>query len=451
MRSIERTLLAWVAGALSLGLVVVAIAGYALTLDEMNEVLDADLRNVTAAIAVHHTSASGTATAGPTHPATGDLPANDNVIVTTIWTRDGQRLYLSDPKVDLRFSEVPGLASQHIGETEWIVSTVVRGDRVVQAAQPKAWRMDLASESATQILPPMLVLVVVASGFLIFALRRGLRSLDTATRDVAARSERSLEPIEIDALPREILPLVNAVNGLMARLAGALSAQRQFLADAAHELRTPATALKLQLQLLERSPDEATRNDAMVALKAAVDRSQRLIEQLLQVARSGAEGEPMRSEPVDLSALAREVVGELSIKADHHGIDLGADTEALVMVNCDREQIRVLLNNLVENALRYTPAGGVVDVQVLMHNNQPTIRVVDNGPGIPEAERAWVFDRFRRGEQAVVAGLESGSGLGLAIVRAIANRHGAAVALHTAAGGRGLAVEVVFAPSPTAA
>ena len=369
-------------------------------------------------------------------------------IVTQIWDPGGRRLFTSDPNVTLPFSATEGLSRPIANGEAWVVYTAVQGDGVVQAGQRQAGRSEIAQESAAQILPAMLLLVLFVSGLMVFALRRGLLPLDAAARDVAQRSEHSLDPIPTSEVPRELMPLALSVNGLMSRLSGALSAQRRFLADAAHELRTPATAIRLQAQLVEHSGDEATRALAMTELKAGIERSQRLIEQLLQVSRVGADGEAMYLQPVDLRVLVRSVVGTMSVKADHKGIDLGAETAGELTVNADPDQLIVLLNNLVENALRYTPSGGVVDVVAGRFNHRPALRVIDNGPGIEPADRERVFDRFYRGEQTAVHDA-GGSGLGLAIVRAIAERHDAEVSLHTPESGVGLEVRVLFARQQT--
>ncbi len=444
MRSIERTLLAWVLGTLTLGSVLVALVIYMVTFDEMNEVFDADLKNVAEAVGSYHHSGLGADAFQPHMPQRSDVP-DDDEIVTVTWTRARHRVYASDPRVKMAYIDVEGLSRTRVEGEEWIVYTSVRDDGVAQAAQRAAARQEIAGESAAKVLPPMLVLAVVVGGLLVFGLRRGLQPLDAAARDVAARSAMSLEPIEAADLPREITPLVTSINGLIGRLATAFSAQQRFMADAAHELRTPVTALRLQLQLLRRSTDEASREEALAELESGIARSQRLIEQLLNVARSEPGGESTRKEPVELGGLVRAVVGKLSIQAEQRGIDLGAAGLAGSVVRGDKEQLTVLLDNLVENALRYTPAGGVVDVEVGTRDDRAELRVIDNGPGIPEAERERVFDRFFRGEDAsALARDNGGSGLGLAIVRAIAQRHGASVSLHTPASGRGLEVRVGF-------
>jgi two-component system, OmpR family, sensor kinase len=444
MRSIERTLLAWVLGALTLGSILVALVIYLVTVDEMNEVFDADLKNVAEAVGSYHHSGLGADAFQPHMPQRTDVPDDDEIITVT-WTRARHRVYASDPRVEMAYIDVEGLSRIRVEGKEWIVYTSVRDDGVSQAAQRAASRQEVAEESAAKVFPPMLVLAVIVGGLLVFALRRGLQPLDSAARDVAARSATSLEPIEAADLPREIAPLVTSINGLIGRLATTFSAQRRFMADAAHELRTPVTALRLQLQLLRRSTDDASREEALAELESGIARSQRLIEQLLNVARSEPDGESVRKEPVELGGLVRAVVGKLSVQAEQRGIDLGAAAATGSVVRGDKEQLTVLLDNLVENALRYTPAGGVVDVEVGMRDERAELRVIDNGPGIPEAERERVFDRFFRGEDAsTLARDKSGSGLGLAIVSAIAQRHGASVSLHTPASGRGLEVRVGF-------
>jgi signal transduction histidine kinase len=446
MRSIERYLLAWIMGALGLGAVVIVLVTYLVTLDEMNEIFNADLKNVAEALGTHHRAGIGPGDpTWPRYPQRTDV-ADPAEIVTITWTPDGRKVFASDRRVEIPFSNQETLSQLHIGQEDWIVYTDVSANGVAQAAQRVSARRGAAAESASKIFLPMIALVLFVAALMVVALRRGLRPLDSAARDVATRTASSLAPIPTADVPREITPLVVSINDLMARLSLALSTQRRFLADAAHELRTPVTALRLQLQLLKRSRDEAAHTESLGELEAGIARSQHLIEQLLHVARFEPDGEALRREPVDLSALTRAVVGAMSVKADHLGLDLGATGQADVVVQADAGQLTVLLNNLVENALRYTPAGGVVDVEATVLDGRPTLRVVDSGPGIPADERERVFGRFYRSPQASGQAREAGgSGLGLAIVRGIAELHGAAVSLHTPRSGQGLEVRVSFA------
>jgi len=452
MRSIERTLLAWILGALSLGAVLVALVSYLVTLQEMHEAFDAHLRVVAEGVASYHRALALPPGAQPP-PAVvpPDEAPQDTDILTATWTPDGRRLHISDPRVPMPFIAIEGLTRPTIGGEQWIVYTDVSTQGVAQAAQRLSARREMAAESAAAILPPLLGLIVVVGGLLYLGLRRGLEPLARTARDVAARSVHSLEPIPAGNAPRELVPLVASINQLMARLDDAFKAQRRFLADAAHELRTPVTALRLQHQLLDRTVDAASRRAAMQALGAGIDRAQRLIEQLLQVSRAAPDGEALRPQHVDLDGLVAEVVAALSPKAERFGIDLGAGPPSGASVEGDRGQLGVLLGNLVDNALRYTPDGGLVDASAELQHGIATLIVTDNGPGIPEHERERVFDRFHRGADAPRQARDAeGSGLGLAIVRAIAARHRAEVSLATAPSGQGLQVIVRFLPGDAA-
>ncbi len=450
MRSIERHLLVWILGALAAGSLVLALVIYLVTLDEMTEVFDADLRNVAEAVASYHVAGlSPVRTPRADPPLSVELP-DDSGIVTSVWSSTGQRLYASNSEVNVPLAGRAGLSRLQAEANEWIAYGVAIPGGWAQAAQRTSARRVLAAESAAKTLPPMGALILIVGGLLTVGLRRGLRPLDIAAQGVAARSAQSLTPISTADVPSELEPMVVSINGLIGRLSIAFATQRRFLADAAHELRTPVTALRLQLQLLEGSADESERRDAMNELKAGIDRSQRLIEQFLVVSSAEADGDVRPEEAVDLGELARSVVGALSVKAEHCGIDLGAGGMPGVVIDGHRDQLVALLTNLIENALRYTPAGSVVDVVVDIDESRPVLRVVDDGPGISVAERERVFDRFYRGEDAAkLARDDSGSGLGLAIVRAIAERHGAVVSLRMPASGRGLEVRVEFAERMT--
>lgn len=451
MRSIERTLLQWILGALAVGALLVGLITYFVTLEEMHEVFDADLQNVAKAIGVYHRAGHRPGQTDDVESPTRTDVVDEYEIVTQTWTPQGRRIFSSDLRVALPFSNAEGLSRPVVAGQAWIVYSNISAEGVAQAAQRLAAREEMAAESAAKVFPPLIGLTVAIGALLVFGLRRGFRPLGGTAQDIAQRSARSLEPISLEKVPKEMAPLVLSINDLMGRLAVSFAAQRRFLADAAHELRTPVTALRLQVQLLQKSNNEADRVRALRGLEAGVARSQRLVEQLLHVARTEPDGETSRVVPVDLTELVRSVVGNFSIKAEHRNIDLGAttpDDAGGMVVAGDGEQLTVLLNNLVENALRYTPPGGVVDVDASVRNGVPQLRVADTGPGIAQAERARVFDRFYRSVDATAPASDgSGSGLGLAIVRAIAERHGAQVDLQSPASGTGLVVLVRFAKS----
>ncbi|RRS02814.1 two-component sensor histidine kinase [Aquabacterium soli] len=445
MRSIKRYLLAWMMGALLLGGVMIALVTYVVTLNEMNEVFDADLETIAKSVGRYHRSAYAlTRQDDISIPQRTDVP-RDVEIVTIAWSPQGRRIYTSDPRVKVPFSSQEGMSSPLVDGEEWIVYASVGTEGVAQAAQRVSQREQMAAESGAKVFPPVFILVVVVGGLLMYGLRRGMAPLDVAARDVEARSARSLAPISDQAMPSEIKPLVRSINDLLARLATAFSAQRRFLADAAHELRTPITALKLQLQLLRRSPDDAGREASMQELERGVERAQRLVQQLLAFARSDPDTQVMTFQHMRLDQLVQSTVLAFNAKAEQRGIDLGARADVPVALQGDPEQMQVLLNNLVENALRYTPQGGTVDVEVGLQDGHPWLSVADNGPGISEHERPRVFDRFYRGADAQqIAADAGGSGLGLSIVKAVAERHSATVSLHVPEAHQGLVVRVLF-------
>jgi two-component system OmpR family sensor kinase/two-component system sensor histidine kinase QseC len=250
-----------------------------------------------------------------------------------------------------------------------------------------------------------------------------------------------MAPLEVGSMPDEIAPLSEALNQLLARLSHAIDTQRAFVADAAHALRTPLAALQLQAQMVERADTAEARQEAVAKLRQGLERLTHMVAQLLTMARQEPGAAVPPHEPVDLRLLAQDGVAEMTQAALDRQIDLGldADTDAgPVIVRGGVDALRILLTNLIDNALRYVPAGGRVDVQVRRVKDTVELVVRDDGPGIPAAERVRVFDRFYRVPEAPTGG----SGLGLAIVAEIAQSHGARVALEDAA--PGLCVRVVF-------
>jgi signal transduction histidine kinase len=222
---------------------------------------------------------------------------------------------------------------------------------------------------------------------------------------------------------------VQALNALLRRLDAAFGTQRAFVADAAHELRSPLTALKLQIGLLQRSSDSAARQAAIEALSAGVDRAVRLVEQLLALARSEPGAAAGAFERIDLSELVRQAVADSVPYALARGSAIELEAEPGIEARGDRVALATLVRNLADNALRHTPAGSRVQVRVERSGGVPTVIVDDAGPGIPPADRERVFDRFFRRAQASSGDAPQGSGLGLAIVKSVAERHGATVAL----------------------
>jgi len=373
------------------------------------------------------------------------LPSTDASydFVVQVWSLDGVRVYLSRPHAVLPQITTLGFSTVTTREGRWRVFGVQALTRVIQVAQPMSVREQRAAELALQTLKPFALLLPVLALVIWIAVGHALEPLRRLTSQVKARRVNALDDLPATQLPDEVQPLVLALNDLLGRLRAALERERAFMADAAHELRTPLTALHLQMGMLARASSEAERESAMGTLSAGVQRAIRLIEQMLALARQEPRAESLRVS-VRLDELAREIVAELVPLADAGGIDLGVAAAQPATVAADSEALRTLLRNLVDNAVRYTPPGGRVDVAVDSTAVGPRLTVTDDGPGIPPDERRRVFDRFYRR-----AGTSpTGSGLGLAIVKAIADAHGASVTLGDGADGKGLAVTITFRAAP---
>ena len=355
-------------------------------------------------------------------------------VVVQVWGPDGARIYTSDAKAAAPMVIKLGFDDLQAASGHWRVFGIQQRGLTFQVAQPMAVRDDLALAAAWRTLLPFLVALPLM-GLLIWRLvGHEFRPLEATAQAVARRNPNSLSPIDAARVPEEVRPLIASLNGLLSRLGEAFAWQRQFVADAAHELRTPLTALRLQLQLAERATTDQQRNEAYGALREGIGRSAHLIEQLLALARMDP-GTPMGElASVDLGDLAAGVVHDQQVVAAARSIVLEAVGTEQVVVAGDATGLRMLVDNLVGNALKHSPEAGRVSVGVSREEGGARLVVEDQGPGIAPEERERVFDRFYRGEGAA----EGGSGLGLAIVLRVAERHGGKVELADAAVGTGL-------------
>ncbi len=360
-----------------------------------------------------------------------------------VWSEDGVRMYFSRPHTGLPSRARLGYATVETSEGDWRVFSIQQRGLTLQVAQPMAIRQRLAAAAALRTLAPFLFLLPALGLLVWFIVGRGLKPLVSVAGAVKARTPTALHPLPEQNLPDEIRPLVTALNDLLARLGRAISAQRDFVADAAHELRTPLTALRLQVQLAERAREPDEQAAAFATLKQGLDRATHLVEQLLTLARQEPEAVYRPGGFVDLGELVREVVTVLEPIAGAKSMDLGVTRDEAGTIPGARDALRTLLVNLVDNAIRYTPRGGRVDVAAYREGDSAVLEVIDNGPGIPPEERERVFDRFYRR----VGSDAGGSGLGLSIVKNIAERHRARLVLDAGPAGKGLAVRVVFSPN----
>ncbi|MGQ0658220.1 MAG: ATP-binding protein [Chromatiales bacterium] len=359
-------------------------------------------------------------------------------IVVQVWDAHGGRLYLSHRAYTLPRHKELGLATVNTGGEDWRVYALAIGSYVIQVGQPVQVRRQMAAAAALRILVPILAAVPVFGLLIWWTVGRGLRPLNSLADTIARRDADSLEPVASASMPQEARPIVAALNGLLARLGEAMEVQREFTADAAHELRTPLTALKLQTQLLERARSDAERKEAIAALRDGVGRAAHLIERLMTLARLEPQADQSEQIEVALHALLQGVVSNFAAVAADKRIDLRLLQCQPVTLRANETAMTVLLRNLLDNAVRYTPRGGRIEVALRREAARAYLEIADNGPGIPPHERRRVFDRFYR----VPGTSEPGSGLGLAIVRRAAELHRADLDLQDGLDGRGLRVQV---------
>lgn len=302
----------------------------------------------------------------------------------------------------------------------------------VGVAQEAKVRKIVARNSALLTLLPLLVLIPV----LIFVSRQIIKfemsSVRTLAEFIDTQNEERLSVLPACKVPNEIGPFIHAINRLLERINRMNESQRRFIADAAHELRSPLTALSLQAQNLERTGSFAISKERLVPLKDGLERSRHLLNQLLDLMRQQASTAKLL--PVDLAKVALTVIEEIMPIADAKQIDLGLSQDAVVQIDADAPAIQLMLRNAVDNALRYSPEGGEVTVRIRCENDDAILEVIDNGPGIPDAELERVFDAFYR----LPDNTQVGSGLGLAIARSIAEQFKGSISLSNRTIGTGL-------------
>lgn len=436
MRSIRRNLLLALMGTMGAAILLAASVTYRVARDELNEVFDYHLRQI--ALSLRDQDFRGTL---PVEiPGAGDFD-----FVIRVWDRAGVTVYYSRPHHALPELARLGYSTVNTPEGAWRLFAIQSRDQTIEVAQPLGVRRDLAAAAALRTLTPFFVLLPVLGMLVWLIIRYGLRPLDRITQSVLARSPSSLDPLREENVPEEVQPLLRALNHLLERLTSALETQRAFVADAAHELRTPLAALQLQAQLVEKATLETDRAAAMAELKHGLQRASHAVSQLLTLARQEPGAGEYPFEPVRLAEAARSAIADHVPLAEDRQVDLGLSlAEEGICVLGNAGALHVLMANLIGNAVRYTPHGGKVDVAVGEDNGRPVLEVSDSGPGIPAGERERVFGRFYRRDTGEEAGV-IGSGLGLAIVRTIAERHGATVSLGEADAG-GLRVRVSFPP-----
>lgn len=369
-----------------------------------------------------------------------------------VWTAARQLLLRSEsaPEQALASDFTNGLSDQIVGGERWRVYALANasGSLQIQIGEPYQHRRQSGRGIATAVLGIALLCTTALLVAICLVVDRVIRRMGDSAREIGSRSARDLSPLSPTLLPEEFLPLTTALNALLKRLQSALEIEKRFTADASHELRTPLAAIKLQAQVARRAATREAADQALFRLDAGVDRAVRLVEQLLNAAHSDPTvAQPPRSDrPTEIQAEIDELLESYSGLIDSKQLRVSRDV-APHPWRGDATPLRILLRNLIDNALRYTPPGGRVSILHAIEGDTRILQVSDDGPGIPAAEGSRVFDPFYR----IPGSADTGSGLGLAIARNIVHALGGSVELGPGIDGKGVTVRVRLPLDPPAA
>ena len=439
--SIQSRLILLVLGALLAVELVSGWTGYRRALHEADELLDAQLvQYAQIMLSLAHEGRDDEVKL----PDIKDHPYQSKLMFQ-IWDMKGApRLMLRSPEAPHQWPEgvkATGYSEVTLAGHAWRFY-VAQGDNgyVVLAAHDLHIHQELASQIALSNMAPYLLAVPILAVLLLLGIRRGLEPLRTLATDLSERDPQRLDELPEAGLPRELRPPVRAINQLFGRIRMAMDQERRFTSDAAHELRTPIAALRAQLQVAERTPDPEERQAAIAKALRGTGRMTHLVAQLLALARLEAETADRPDGKVNLDDPLQEVVAGLAPQAEAREVQLQADIAPNCVLTGNAELLRILLRNLIDNALRYVPDGGRVRLGLVREDGRVVLTVVDNGPGVAAAERDMLGQRFHRFGDRTVEGV----GLGLSIVRRIAELHGAGLAFGEGLEGRGLGVRVRF-------
>jgi two-component system sensor histidine kinase QseC len=369
------------------------------------------------------------------------------------------QIWINRERLAVRSSSAPighmshklnGFSDETLGGKQWRVYSIEdpKGNLLIHVGEQYDRREQLSASITLRLLTSVLLALPVMAAVIWFAIGRAMVPLNRIAAEMGARSLDRLEHLDVEPVPEEAKPLVDALNSLFDRLQAAVENERRFTADAAHELRTPLAALKTQTQVAMTVTNEPEHHEALLQVIAGVDRATHLVEQLLTLARLDPDSAKLKSAqflPVQLCDVTSYILGELAPQAIDRSIELSLCEPCNGSVIGNETMLSIMIRNLAENAIRYTPTGGSVEVDIRKQDNRVILAVADSGPGIPPDKREKVFKRFYRQLGSDV----TGSGLGLSIVQRILEIHGADIRLDTSDLG-GLLVEVTFVGASTA-
>lgn len=410
--------------------VAAVVAAYFVVESEPDELLDDQLRQIAMNVGDH---------ARPLPPMNPPIDRDDEIVVV-IRDASGAIIRRSNERFVLPPVEETGFSDPVVHKVAWRAYALRTPDRLIQVAQRQETRDELAAEIAFQTILPIALLIPLSWLVLGVLITRLFRPLDRLTEELREAPAERLTPLSTDGLPSEVVPLVAEVNSLLARQNELLELRKRFVSDAAHQLRTPLTALQLQVGNLRRAPGAEALAGEIAEIRQGIARMTRLTAQLLDLARAEAPEDLGHPPSIELAPLLRQAIETVLPLADERAIDLGVTAETPARLRCREQDVTAVLMNVIDNAVRYTPSGGRVDVASEITPDGARVVVRDTGPGVAEGEIERVFERFVRAGRAA----SGGAGLGLAIVKAAAARSGMTVRLENVADPVGLRVVVTM-------
>ncbi len=434
MNSILTRLLAWQIGTLIITAAFVAALTYQLTWTQFSRDRDLSLEKMAWTVIGQHGR----------FPPPSQLPEYYQSIVSQVWNAQGELIFASRPGAVMPRQKA-GHSVFTWQDEEWHAVVINDGGITVQIGNQANARLLWFREFGSALIVPFTVLFVIMGSFIAIAAAQAFEPLRRLRQEIQQRTPEYLSPLPRDQYPDEMLVMVDALNDMLTRLDQALLARQRFIADAAHELRTPLAAIRLHADTALDNAGQGNRDEALGNLRRGVERASHLVNQLLHLARFDPQFAASRPwTRVDLGELAKSEIIALDPLAAAKQIDLGLNMgKGDPSVNADGEALRIAVANLIDNAIRYSPAGGCIDVSVDGDDNTVTVTVVDNGPGIPAAQRERVFAAFCRLDSAT-----PGSGLGLAITQEIVHQHHGQIVLDDAPGG-GLSAQIQIPRTPS--
>lgn len=408
---------------------------YRTSLDETNEIFDYQMQQMALSLR------PGLNFDG--YGSNGFHPEEDESFefIVQVATADRKILFQSSSSTTLPHRDSTGFSLFDARSTTYKLYTLIHGNQLIQVAQDRSTRRSLARNLAFRTTVPIMVMVALLLFLVWWVVTSSLAPVYRVQRQISTREADSLNEVETTGLPNEVRPLVEELNLLLRRMRQAFDAQKNFVADAAHELRTPLSALKLQVEQLRRSSTEKDREVAVHRLGTGIDRATRLVEQLLVLARQQAHSDSAKSvKPAEFNKLCMAAFNDVYPLAQQKHIDMGLNQAEECFVMCQEEAIKIMLRNILDNSIKYSPDNSKIDLTVSVNGSSAILLVEDSGPGIPDESFERIMDRFYR----IPGNPVSGSGLGLSIVKTIADIHSAQIKISKSLRLGGLSVSVTF-------